>query len=209
MQKKCLIISLCFFCSSCFAFTWNDLWYNKFHQGVKSYRSKNYQGAVNQFSKYNNAEAHYNRGNALAFSKKYKEAIEAYDQALKLNPKMADATYNREIIKKLLKKQKENKNKKKNQQQKSQQSEKKQKSQQKQKNEQQAQNQQQQVKQSQKQQKQQKAKQKSTQQLTQRQHEKNQSEKQLLNRIPDDPGGLLRRKFKRDYEQRIMEANRW
>lgn len=39
--------------------------------------------------------------------------------------------------------------------------------------------------------------------------EQQQNQKQLLRRIPDDPGGLLRRKFLRDYQRRQMGESQW
>lgn len=193
---------------------------------MSSYRAKNYQQAIEHFSQYNNADADYNRANALAFSKKYKEAIEAYDQALKKNSTMADAKYNREIIKKLLEKQKQKEQKqnkrssqnKKDQKKNKDQQQKKQaknnqqqddKEKEKKKNEKQAQKKEQQKKQTKNQQE--KSQQKENKQqpkMTRKQRENDQSDKQLLNRIPDDPGGLLRRKFHRDYQRRLMEAAR-
>lgn len=230
MLKRCVLLVLCCYSSVSLAFGWNDLWFNKFHQGVKHYREKDYQAATDLFSQSDNAQSNYNRGNALAFSKKYQEAIQAYDKALKLNPSMADAKYNREIIKKLLeqqkkqqkdqekdkKKQKQSESKKQKEQDKKKQGQKddKQKSgQQKQKDQQKQEKQQAKAKkqESKKQNKAPQPAQKTAQQKRQarKNREKDQSEKQLLNNIPDDPGGLLRRKFQRDYERRQMEAKGW
>lgn len=39
--------------------------------------------------------------------------------------------------------------------------------------------------------------------------EQQQMAQQLLRQIPDDPGGLLRRKFYRDYQRRQMESRGW
>jgi len=180
---------------------------------VQRYREKDYQGATDLFSQSDNAQSNYNRGNALAFSKKYQEAIQAYDRALKLKPKMADAKYNREIIKKLLENQKKpspsssrTRGTRKNQNQKNQKQKDQKKQQKKEKQQAKAKKQE-----SQKQKKMPQTAHQSEKQKRQarKNREKDQSEKQLLNNIPDDPGGLLRRKFQRDYERRQMEAKGW
>jgi len=53
------------------------------------------------------ADAHYNRGNALAKQGKYEEAIEAYDHALKQAPGMQDAVANKKSVEDWLKQQKQ------------------------------------------------------------------------------------------------------
>ena len=43
------------------------------------------------------ADAHFNRGNSLAYAGQYDAALEAYDAALESNPNMEDALFNRAI----------------------------------------------------------------------------------------------------------------
>lgn len=74
-------------------------------QAVANYRAGDYAQAAQQFAKLPSAAADYNRGNALALQKDYQAAIAAYDAALKKNPHHQDASYNREVIKKLLQQQ--------------------------------------------------------------------------------------------------------
>jgi Ca-activated chloride channel family protein len=57
------------------------------------------------------AEAQYNRGNALAKQNQYKEAIAAYDEALKRAPQMADAQANKQAIEEFLKQRQQDKQK--------------------------------------------------------------------------------------------------
>ncbi len=71
------------------------------------YRAGNYQQALEQYGQFNNADALYNKGNTLANLKKFPEAIDAYNKALKLDPELKDAQKNRDYINKLLEQQKQ------------------------------------------------------------------------------------------------------
>jgi len=105
------------------AVDWNSLWKNTNQQAVDKlqdgepeqaaklftdpewkaaaeYKSGHYQQAVEQLKHIDTAEAHYNRGNALAQSGQYDAAIDAYAQALTLDPEHADAQYNRQLVEK-------------------------------------------------------------------------------------------------------------
>jgi Ca-activated chloride channel family protein len=53
---------------------------------------------------------HYNAGNALARSFALEQALAAYDRALQLNPQMTDALENRDLVAKLLEQQKQQQN---------------------------------------------------------------------------------------------------
>ncbi len=114
---------------------WNNLWINKEQQaesalkkqqydkanklsnnplmrGTANYKKEDYTKALEEFKQVDGADARYNEGNALAKLEKYKEAIKAYDEALKRQPTMEDAKKNKATIEKLLKeKKKQNKNK--------------------------------------------------------------------------------------------------
>ncbi len=83
------------------------------------YRAGNYQQALEQYGQFDNADTLYNKGNALANLQKFPEAINAYNEALKHNPKLKDAKINRDYINKLLeqKKQQSRQNSKNNQDQ--------------------------------------------------------------------------------------------
>ena len=61
-------------------------------RGSAAYRAEDYPQAAAAFAQAPaTADAHYNRGNALAQAKKYQEAITEYEEALKLSPGMDDA----------------------------------------------------------------------------------------------------------------------
>ncbi|GJM06556.1 MAG: hypothetical protein DHS20C10_02900 [marine bacterium B5-7] len=162
-----------------------------------SYRQKNYVASAKQLQTINTPVAHYNRGNALALSGKYESAIKAYDSALKQDPNLEDAKINRDIVKKLLDKQKK---KQKDKKDKKNQNKKKNKKQPKQNNS-----------------KSQTGKKKQPSQPTPKEKKKNNAAKKgtgkdgklkhFYQQVPDDPGGLLKNKFLRDY-QRYEEEGR-
>lgn len=62
------------------------------------YRAGDYAAAAKAFAAGRGARARYNLGNALAKQGKYPEAIDAYRQALKLDPGFADARANLEAV---------------------------------------------------------------------------------------------------------------
>ncbi|MGE3298235.1 MAG: VWA domain-containing protein [Porticoccaceae bacterium] len=67
-------------------------------RGTAAYRAGDLGTAATEFGKIDAANAHYNRGNTLARSGDYPGAIAAYDRALELDPDLADASYNRELV---------------------------------------------------------------------------------------------------------------
>ncbi|MDR3479645.1 MAG: VWA domain-containing protein [Burkholderiaceae bacterium] len=74
-------------------------------RSVANYRAGNYQAALDSLKGIDSAEADYNRGNALAKLGRLPEAMAAYEQALKRDPKMEDARFNRDLLDKLNKQQ--------------------------------------------------------------------------------------------------------
>jgi Ca-activated chloride channel family protein len=110
------------------AFEWRDLWVNRDIRGLEAlqaeqaeqaaqlfenpdwraaaqYRSGDYSGSVATLSSRDTALAHYNRGNALARSGQLEPAIQAYEEALNLDPLNEDAVYNRDLLRELLEQQ--------------------------------------------------------------------------------------------------------
>ncbi|MGH8146369.1 MAG: tetratricopeptide repeat protein [Rhodanobacteraceae bacterium] len=71
-------------------------------RGAADYRAGDYAGAAKTFAQGHGARAHYNLGNALAKAGDYRKAIAAYDEALKLDPELADARANRDAVRKWL-----------------------------------------------------------------------------------------------------------
>ena len=70
--------------------------------GSAAYKQKDYSRALEQFRQIDGADGAYNRGNALARLGKYRQAIEAYDEALEIEPEMEDALFNKASVEKLL-----------------------------------------------------------------------------------------------------------
>lgn len=199
------------------------------------YRDKNYQAALDDFQRIkqpSNTDL-YNKANTLAQLGRLDEAIKAYANLIKENPDNQDAKANKTLLEKMKKKQKKkSKQDKKKQNQKKQgkqsqeqknqdkqkqgtQSQDKQ-TQEQQKQNQQNQNKQEQDKQNQTEQSQDKQKQAKQSPKEQKQHpmtekeikelEEKQAFKQTLRRVPDDPSGLLRRKFLYQYQQQNGES---
>lgn len=79
------------------------------HKGHAALQAHDYAGAAKTLSGIDTAEAHYNRGNALAHTGDLQGAINAYDAALKLNPQHTDARHNRDVVAAAMKKNKDEK----------------------------------------------------------------------------------------------------
>jgi len=71
------------------------------------YRSGDFAKAVEHFEPFQDANSLYNKANALANLKKFQEAIDTYDETLKIVPQMDDAIKNRDYLKQLLSQQKQ------------------------------------------------------------------------------------------------------
>lgn len=74
-------------------------------QGYARYQAGDFAGAAEQFSKGDSAADHYNRGNALARNDELQAAIEAYEQALELDPDLDVARRNKTTVEEALRQQ--------------------------------------------------------------------------------------------------------
>ncbi len=189
-------------------------------RGEALYRGEDYQQALQTWSAVDSADGFYNRGNALAHLGEYEQAIAAYDEALKRQPDMEDALTNKALIEQLLQ-----------QQQAEQQADQEQQDQQDQQQSGQEDSQSD-TQQSSDQQEPQESEQQDSEQQQENESEEQQSEarqqmqamaenwseedeqamEQWLRRIPDDPGGLLRRKFLLQHQRSgndDREAQQW
>ena len=77
--------------------------HQRMQEGVAAYTGKDYAAAAQDFARLPGADAAYNHGNALAKAGKYEDAINAYDQALRQQPDMADAIANKRAVEAVLK----------------------------------------------------------------------------------------------------------
>jgi Ca-activated chloride channel family protein len=112
------------------AFSWHDLWQRPDQQAARAfaegdfeeagrrfqdprwragalYRAGDYQAAARTLQKPESADDWYNRGNALARSGQLPQALEAYGQALQINPDHADARANKQVVEEVLRQQQE------------------------------------------------------------------------------------------------------
>ncbi len=74
-------------------------------RAVAQYRAGDYSGAAAGFGSQTGPESAYNLGNALAQAGNYEAALAAYDQVLASVPDHEDARYNRELVERLLEEQ--------------------------------------------------------------------------------------------------------
>jgi Ca-activated chloride channel homolog len=196
-------------------------------KAAAQYKAGNYQQAIDTLSSLENADSYYNQANALAKTQQLPEALAAYQQALDLDPEHEDAKFNKDLVEQALKQQQ---NPQQNSDQSSEQGEQQPSDQQQESSQQQneksnsseqqgesdqeneaseQQNDAEENSTSEAQQNENKDAEKHDSEMqqqvdtTQKQMTENeQANAQWLQRIPDDPAGLLKRKFKYQYGQR-------
>ncbi|MDX2413063.1 MAG: VWA domain-containing protein [Woeseiaceae bacterium] len=196
---------------------------------VAQYRAQDYAESAAAFAENEDTQSLYNLGNALARQGELESAIDAYEQVLEIDPDDADAEYNRDLLAQLLEQQQqeqEQQQESSDQQGEGEQSESDGESQESsdsesdsegepqesdsQRDEQEASQEDLDALQEELQRAAEEAQQNEEmpQQLTQeelealrREQEQQQAMEQWLRRIPNDPGGLLRRKFRYQYQK--------
>ncbi|MFA9419591.1 MAG: VWA domain-containing protein [Gammaproteobacteria bacterium] len=219
-----------------------ELFKNPGWKASSYYRAGDYDEALQYWAEQADESAYYNQGNALAKLDRLDEAVKAYEKALEINPQHQDASYNKKLLEDLIEQQQQQQKDQQDQQQDQQGSEQQQSqdsSQEQQADGERDQrrsdeNNNQQNSQAQQDRDPQTAEtgqQESTQpqasQVDQRENQQLSEDEQLaemeqqmseqaadqwLRKIPDDPGGLLRRKFIYQYQNRAgssVETNQW
>ena len=78
----------------------NPVW-----RAAARYRKGDFTGAVDDLKDDDTAQAHYNRGNALARQGQFGAAVAAYNEALKRAPDDGDTKYNKELVEKQMQEQ--------------------------------------------------------------------------------------------------------
>lgn len=79
--------------------------HQRMEAGAQAYRAGDHAAALRAWDGLPGADAAYNRGNALARQGRYAEAIAAYDAALRQRPGMADAIANRKAVEEAMQRQ--------------------------------------------------------------------------------------------------------
>lgn len=184
-------------------------------RSVAHYRAGEYTAAAEGFNSLGGADSSYNLGNALAKAGSYEAALEAYDAALAEAPDHEDAQFNRELVERLLEEQR-------SQEQDSESEGDEGSNPQDQNDAQQSDNAQQQQSEGDGQEPEQPPEQDPNQQQEtdadsseepqeteegDSRDERQDAMEQWLRRVPDDPGGLLRRKFQYETNQRLRRGD--
>ncbi|MFL2505459.1 MAG: tetratricopeptide repeat protein [Candidatus Azotimanducaceae bacterium] len=83
----------------------SQLFENQSWRGIANYRNEAFTSAAEDFETIETSWAKYNLGNALAKSGNFEQAISAYEESLTINPDNADALHNKKIIEQLIENQ--------------------------------------------------------------------------------------------------------
>ena len=197
-------------------------------KAAAQYRMGEFERARGQFETDDSADGFYNTGNALAQSGQLEEAIAAYDRALELDPDHEDAAFNKELVEQALKDQQGESSEDDNQEEQedsdqeseqekqqesngdssdSQQEESDDSSESDNEEGQEGEDSEQEPESSQEQSEEEAEAQEAEQETRDATDEEKAAMEQWLRRVPDNPGGLLQRKFKYETDQRRREGD--
>ena len=213
---------------------WDDLWSSRDQQAQKAlqqerpadaaqlandpaiagealFRSGDYARAEQAWSQSSRvleqADKHYNRGNSLAHAGEYEAAIAAYDAALELEPDLEDAAFNKALVEQMKQQQEQQEQEQENQDGESSEEQQGDESQDGEQGDEES-SEEQEGDESDEQQEGEENAQPSPEQMEENWSEEDaQAMEQWLRRIPDDPGGLLRRKFRNQHQRRGARAD--
>jgi len=196
-------------------------------KATAAYRNGDYETASELYENHDPGLNRYNLGNALARQGKLKQAIDSYEQALANNPGNEDAAFNKQLLEELLQQQQQEQQQSDQDQEADEQQQDQDQDQSEQgsesagdeqdpseqntgdENDQQNESEQQDDTDPSEQEQQQATEEEMQQALAEENEldaEEKQAMQQWLRRVPDDPGGLLRRKFERQFEDRVQEG---
>jgi len=180
--------------------------------GEALYRSGDFVRAGQSWAQSDQADSHYNRGNSMAQAGDFEAAIAAYDAALVLDPEMEDANFNRDLVEKMKQEQEQQQQDQENSEGDSSEEQSEGESEEGEQGEEQSSEDQQDGEQgdeeSDEQQEGEPNSEPSESEMEQNWSEEDaQAMEQWLRRIPDDPGGLLRRKFRNQHQRRGTPAD--
>ncbi|MCW9017323.1 MAG: VWA domain-containing protein, partial [Kangiellaceae bacterium] len=189
-----------------------DLFENQNWQATSQFKKGDFNQAAQNFSQGQDIRSQYNHATSLGKSQQLQPALDAYNKLLEQEPDHKDALHNKKIVEELLKQQQEKQQQqdqnsdqeKQDQQQQDSQSDQQQQQDEQNSEEQQKQSEQQQQQELQEQQQQAEQKQQEAE-ISEDERDKSEKDQALehwLEKIPDDPGGLLRRKMYREYQRR-------
>ena len=184
-------------------------------RGSARYRSGDFGGAASDFAEDPSLTGFYNQGNALARLGRYEDAISQYDRVLAANPNQEDAAFNKALLEKLLEQQQRQQEQSEQEQREQQQQNRQPQSPESQESQEDQQSQddgdpqepQQRPQESTDQAEAQNAKETESQENPAERKERQEALEQWLRRVPDDPGGLLRRKFQHETKQRLRNGD--
>ena len=207
-----------------------DLFEDSRWRGSAAFKAGDFDQAIADFSQDDSAIGDYNHGNSLAKAGDLEGAIEAYNNALSKEPKMEDARFNLDLVEQLKDQQDQDQQNQEQQDQDQQSQEQQDQDQQSQEQQDQDQQSQEQKDQGQEQQNQdqqnesnedpaqpeqdkpedkneaateeEQKEEVSVEELSDEEKQEQEAIERILRRIPDDPGGLLRAKFRHQARQR-------
>ena len=221
-----LIAPLLFTAQPVKALEWQDLWQTPDQQASEAMTAENYEAAkglfqdsrwrgsaafkagdfdqaIADFSQDESATGDYNHGNALAKSGDLQGAIKAYNNALSKEPKMEDARFNLDLVEQLKDQQDQDQQEQEQQDQGQQDQEQQDQDQQNESDEDPAQTEQDKPEDKNEAATEEEQKEEvSVEELSDEEKQEQEAIERILRRIPDDPGGLLRAKFRHQARQR-------
>ncbi len=182
--------------------------------GEAFYRSGDFVNAGQSWSQLDQdqADSHYNRGNSMAQLGEFDEAIAAYDAALALDPEMEDASFNRDLVEQMKQQQEQEQQEQQDSESESDEEQSGDESEDGEQGDEESSEEQQEGEQGDEE-SDEESEGEETGEPSESEMEQNWSEEdaqameQWLRRIPDDPGGLLRRKFRNQHERRGAPAD--